>query len=250
MPGDFEMHHRRVLLIVMAALMFAAPAVAQESRCRVEFSAPKPAPRDGTLATTYYEPTKSEKQLTKEWTEKELASNYRDIKSLEGFGGKCVSWFGIVREISEEKDGGDTQLLVEMKYFDRLTDTHLQIVSIFGAGDFRVVIPGVGHKIEKLSLVRVYGEVEPNPRVVPKLRADYVRVWNWGLFAFMNYGEDKSNPEWVKLRKVAPEDVYSSWPNDRYYKNASVSDNAANQTMHARGRSRWNRMADHWTATA
>lgn len=211
------MRHRRALLVVVAVLLSAAPGVAQEGRTRVEFSAPLPPPANGALGTTFYAATKSEKELTKEWTEKELAADSDDVDSLQQFGAKRVSWFGIVREVSADTEKAETELLVEMKYFDGLTDTHLQIVSIYGAGDFRVVIPGVEHKIERLSLVRIYGKVEANPGAVPKLTADYVRVWNWGLFAFMDYGKDKSNPQWIKLRKVAADDMYSSSPNRRYY---------------------------------
>ena len=46
-----------------------------------------------------------------------------------------------------------------MKYFDGFTDVHLHVVSIFGAGDFRAVLRGTGHKIKRLSLARVYGKV-------------------------------------------------------------------------------------------
>jgi hypothetical protein len=37
------------------------------------------------------------------------------------------------------------------------------------------------------------------------------------LFAFMAYGNDKSNPQWVKVRKMDKDDIYSSEPDDRYY---------------------------------
>jgi hypothetical protein len=147
----------------------------------------------------------------------ELAANSGDVQSLEKFAGQRVAWFGIVRVVAEILGSSENELLVEMKFFDGLTDTHLQIVSIFGAGDFRVVIPGVGHKIPKLSLIRAYGKVEAKPGNVPKVAADYVRIWKWGQFAFMDYGEDHSNPQWVKLRNVAIDDIYSSRPNDRYY---------------------------------
>jgi hypothetical protein len=105
-----------------------------------------------------------------------------------------------------------------MKYFDGLTDLHLQIVSMSGAGDFTVKIPGTGHKLKALSLVRVYGKVSAEREGMPEVSADFVRSWDWKLFAFMPYGKDRSNPKWVKLRKIEDElDVYDSNPTNAYY---------------------------------
>ena len=119
--------------------------------------------------------------------------------------------------MTEDKEKKETQLLVEMKYFDGLTDLHQQIVSIFGAGDFRVVISGTGHKLQKLELVRVYGKVASVEKDTPTVSAEFVRAWDWGLFAFMDYGKDKTNAAWVKLRKVKPEDIYVAYPKTGYY---------------------------------
>ena len=87
---------------------------------------------------------------------------------------------------------------------------------MFGAGDFRAVLRGTGHKIQRLSLARIYGEVAKDGDS-PEVAADYVRLWDWGLFTFMNYGNDQSNPKWVALRKVEPKDAYSHVPNQAYY---------------------------------
>ena len=133
--------------------------------------------------------------------------------------GQYVGWFGIVRASSFDEKTGETRLLVEHKYFDRLTDLRLQIVSIYGAGDFRTVLPGKvsATEIPRLSLICVYGSVTRGPDGRAQLKADYVRVWNWGLFSFMDYGLDKSSPEWVKLRKVTGPLVYSPTVDTKFY---------------------------------
>jgi hypothetical protein len=208
---------RWLLTGLLGALLLTTAGRAEEGKDIVEISTPQPPPPDGTLGTILYAPTKLEAARTKGWSAGELASGGVSARSLPALGGKRVAWFGIVREVTEDREKGKTELLVEMKYFDGLTDTHLQIVSIYGAGDFRAIVPGIDHKIKKLSLVRVCGKVEPKPGDVPTVEADYVRVWYWGLFAFMDYGEDKSNPKWVKLRKNKADDVYSSAPDRSYY---------------------------------
>ena len=121
----------------------------------------QPLPRNGPgLGTRAYAALPDEAQATKGWTEEELNSGSPDTKSLHGLGGKRIAWFGIVRQVDEHKHRGETVLDVEMKFSDGLTDLHQQVVSLYGAGDFRVVIPGTGHRIKKLTLVRVYGTVE------------------------------------------------------------------------------------------
>ena len=52
---------------------------------------------------------------------------------------------------------------------------------------------------------------------VPVVSAEYARLWVWGLFTFMDYGPDKTNPKWVKLRKVKGDDVYSPRPTRQFY---------------------------------
>jgi len=83
----------------------------------------------------------------------------------------------------------------------------MQVVSLYGAGDFVVAIPGEHAQLALLSLIRVYGLV----------RADYARTWDWGLFTFMDYGLDRSNPVWVHMRTVLPSDIYSFRPDQAYY---------------------------------
>ncbi|MDF3057593.1 MAG: hypothetical protein K0R17_1808 [Rariglobus sp.] len=133
--------------------------------------------------------------------------------------GEYVGWFGIARASSFDEKTGGTRLVVEHKYFDRLTDLRLQIVSIHGAGDFQAVLPGKvsAPEIPRLSLICVYGLVTRGPDGRTQLKTDYVRVWDWGLFSFMDYGLDKSSPERVKLRKVTGPLVYSPAVDTKFY---------------------------------
>ena len=140
------------------------------------------------------------------------AAQYR----LADQAGKYVGWFGIVREQTWSERDNTTSMLIEHKYFDGLTDLHIQVVLLYGAGDFRVALPGRVANIPKLSLVRVCGKVSKKAGV-PSIDPEYVRVWDWGLFTFMDYGVDKSNPIWVKLRKVKGEDAYSPRPTRQFY---------------------------------
>jgi hypothetical protein len=127
-----------------------------------------------------------------------------------------------VRQVEEHKNRRETVLDVEMKFFDGLTDPHQQVVSLYGVGDFHVVIPGTGYRIKRLALVRVYGTVERETGEcesggVPVVSAEFVRVWDRKLFAFMPYGKDNSNPNWVKLRKMDESRLYGLHPDVPYY---------------------------------
>ena len=75
----------------------------------------------------------------------------------------------------------------------------------------------MGHKLKNLARPR-HGKVTGERRACRWSRPRTF-VLDWGLFAFMPYGEDKSNPQWVKLRKVKADDmnVYSSSPDQQYY---------------------------------
>jgi len=132
--------------------------------------------------------------------------------------GEYVGWFGIVRSITFDEETGASRLLVEHKYFDGLTDLHLHIVSLYGAGDFQVVLPGrvTPEQIPRLGLICAYGPVAA-VAAMAIVKAEYVRVWDWGLFTFMDYGQDKSNAKWVKLRKVDEDEVYSPRPSLNFY---------------------------------
>jgi hypothetical protein len=139
-----------------------------------------------------------------------------DDYKLADQAGIYVGWFGIVREATWDEKKGVTSLLIEHKYYDGLTDLHIQVVSINGAGDFTATIPKQAN-IPPLSLVRVYGKVSKDKDGSASVAAEYVRVWDWGFFTFMDYGKDKTNPKWLKLRKLDGEDAYSSRPDDAFY---------------------------------
>jgi hypothetical protein len=207
---------RPFVSLVLVFLLVAHIAAFDGATVRVEHS--KPLPRGLGLGTQTYAPTDAEKAATKGWKATELNTGGDAVEKLTGNIDQRIAWFGIIREIKEDKESDTTRLVVEMKYFDGLTDLHLQIVSINGAGDFAVIIPGTGHKLKPLSLVRIYGKVAAEPDGVPEVAADFVRSWDWKLFAFMPYGTDHSNPKWVELRKIEDEqDVYDSNPANAYY---------------------------------
>ena len=203
--------------LAAAILLATAGSLCADDRVAlVEHS--KPIARNGPgLGTTRYRRSPAEEQATRSWSKAELKSGSPDAASLQGLVGKRIAWFGIVRDVIEDAAKHETRLAVEMKYFDGATDLHQQIVAICGARDFHVVVPGTGHRIQKLSLVRVYGKVVSETKGIPTVSAQFVRVWDWKLFAFMLYGTDHSNPQWIKLRQVTGFGVYSSKPDDEYY---------------------------------
>jgi hypothetical protein len=202
-----------LLLLLLIAPTCSAIAA---SPTRIESSEPLHSTYP-VLGTMSYPPTAAEKEAAKGWTEAEMKSGSPEIDTLRGAVGRRVCWFGIVREVQEDKARDNTVLVVEMKYFDGLTDLHLQVVSICGAGDLRAFLRGTGHKIKRLSLARIYGKVTKEDGTVPTVAADYVRLWDWGLFTFMDYGKDKSNPKWVAARQIKSENAYSSAPDREYY---------------------------------
>jgi hypothetical protein len=207
---------KRTVLNFCAGMFLTFAATAGESPV-VEHS--KPLPWLGSLGTMAYKPTELERPFLSKLPDGEQATARlgEHAYTLSDKVGKSVGWFGIVRSVSEDREKKVTHVKAEMKHFDGMTDLHLQVVSITGAGDFAAVIPGVDHDIQLLSLVRVYGKVAGESDHLPQVDAEYVRVWRWGLFTFMEYGDDKSNPEWKKLRQRSGTKVYSSRPDKEYY---------------------------------
>lgn len=206
-----------------------------------------PAKRSGYLGTVEYKPTFNEFNYVKKITEKPVdfwshikmpkppgmsAEEFQkqekeeqalsakmipaDKYTLAGQAGEYASWFGIVRKSTWNSKTNTTTLLIEHKYFDGLNDTDMQLVSIFGAGDFQSTVPGKISNIPLLSLVALYGKISLKDNSIPELAPEYIRVWDWGLFTFMDYGTDKSNSEWVKLRSLK-NDFYNPRPNSEYY---------------------------------
>jgi hypothetical protein len=190
-------------------------------------AAPKKTPVDhakrgkrtrGMLGTSRYRPSAAEKPWYDKLPAKErITGSFAGEYEMLGKKGMAVGWFGIVRKIDEDEKKGTTALLVDMKYFDGLVDSHVQIVSIHGAGDFRARLDGTKLGIGKLSLVRIYGTVTSEKEGVPDLKASFVRHWDWGHFSFMAYGPPKGKPAWRKLNRVPDDDVYSPGPDERYY---------------------------------
>jgi len=195
------------------------PKAPPAAKVTVEDSEPLPIPSGGVLGTTAYRPTKTEARFLVRDATRGINATYADERAydLTGKAGKYISWFGIVRAVELDKKTNRTVLLLEMKYFDGLTDLHIQVVSYHGGGDFKAAIEGTGHSVRHLDLVRIYGKVVPATDGPPLVKAEYVRRWAWGRFTFMTYGVDRSNPKWKKLRKVKALDAYDSAPGIEFY---------------------------------
>ena len=110
-------------------------------------------------------------------------------------------------------------LTVEHKYFDGMTDAHIQAVSFNGGGDFRAVLRGVGHEIPPLSLVKVYGTIAAAKDAdMPCVNAVFVRDWHWGTFTFLAaYGTQKGSEKWRKQNRVPLDNIYDPYPDNSYY---------------------------------
>ncbi len=208
------------LVPMMTELTCIGAEVKAENRTAVEHEQKRGAwVKTSTLGTKKYAPSKKESEFFDRLASDENVTGgiFGDY-SITGKVGKYIGWYGIVRRIKESKEKGTTELLVEMKYFDGLTDLHIMAVSFNGAGDFEAILLGTGHDIKPLSFVKVYGQVEKEVESVPYVSACYVREWDWGTFTFlMAYGEQKGNTAWQKLNKVPLDDIYDAWPNGAYY---------------------------------
>ncbi|HEX8176514.1 MAG TPA: hypothetical protein VF543_15595 [Pyrinomonadaceae bacterium] len=221
------MNSKRIYASVLAAtsvltiLTFLGDSAAQTQPTLtvVEQSQSLPAPRPGTLGTTSYKLTEKEapffsKLTPSEQTTGSILGGY----SINGKKGVYVGWFGIVRKIEEDSKLQQTKLLVEHKYFDGLTDTHIMALSFNGGGDFTSILAGTNLGIKSLSLVKVYGTVMSEDNSVPTVHADYVRQWDWGQFTFLDvYGTQKGNKQWKKLNKVNEDKIYNPFPDRKYY---------------------------------
>lgn len=185
----------------------------------VEFVTDKPVPENG-LGTKSYEPSSKEQAYFKKLGKDEVATGgllgeYDITKKDKVF----VGWFGIVREIKEDKQKGETELLLEHKYFDGLTDVHILALSFNGSGDFKAILPGVGYKLQSLALVKVYGTVSrAGGKSLPVVKAEFVRHWDWGTYTFlMASGTQRGSDRWRKLNTIDLEDIYDPYPNNEYY---------------------------------
>lgn len=224
-----------VLLTVVSLLTGAAPLwSAGQEPTPIEQITQKPRFGKNGLGTASYRPSDREKPLFEKLAETErttggLVGEY----SLAGKEGRNVGWFGIVRDISEDKTADRTTLLVEHKYFDGLTDAHIQAVSFNGGGDFRAVLHGVDCGIRPLTLVKIYGNVaKVDAGELPLLEAAFIRQWHWGTFTFLAaHGKQSGSDKWRKLNRVELDDIYEPYPNDAYYEQrlGKRPDNATRQ---------------------
>lgn len=207
----------------LAAISFSADSASSADPpakpITIDFVKDKPV-RSGSLGTKGYTPSEKEAPFFKRLDKDEVATG--------GFAGdydiakkdkKYVGWFGVIREVKEDKEKNETTLLVEHKYFDGLTDVHILALSFNGSGDYQVVVPGTGLKLQKLALIKTYGTVAgPADNSPPKLNAEFVRHWEWGTFTFlMASGDQRGSEKWRKLNRVDLDDIYQPYPDDKYY---------------------------------
>lgn len=174
------------------------------------------------LGTVSYPPSKKERPFFNRLSAEEvITGSFVDGYDISAKDKKYVGWFGIVRKIDEDSGANRTTLTVEHKYFDGLTDIHLQAVSFNGAGDFHAILTGTGHRIPPLSLVKVYGIVTKGQEgTLPRIDAVFVRNWHWGTFTFLAaYGAQHGSAEWRKLNQVPLDEIYEAWPHPchQYY---------------------------------
>lgn len=248
LASSTQLRSMKVIMLTLSLLFFASIPVRSEEAIPIRQSTTIQGGKG--LGTRVYTPLEDEAPFCKKVTEKQIdlwadvtmpkpsSSSEEEWKKMEKENierektlisvedyelkqriGEYVGWFGIVRKTEYDATKDQTNLLIEHKYFDGATDLDLQVVSIYGAGDFHVVIPGQVREslVPPLSLICAYGKVSKGRDDVPTLTAEYIRVWDWGLFTFMDYGKDKSNSNWTKLRKVAGGEAYSSQPTLDFY---------------------------------
>jgi len=212
-------------LVLVLGFLFISPGsnwqlLAEEQKSTPvdhETKKPKRSFENG-LGTTSYAPSENEKPFFEKLGPDEvatggLAGEY-DISSKDG---TYVGWFGIVREIHDDPENKQSELLVEHKYFDGLTDLHIQALSFNGSGDFKVVVQGLDHEIKPLTLVKVYGKAKVMKETI-SIDAEFIRNWHWGTFTFLAaFGTQQGSEKWRKLNKVPLDDIYDPFPDDDYY---------------------------------
>ena len=208
---------------VQAAILLAVTGALAAILCAqtpMEIQPVKELKPTGTLGTCSYKPTATEAPYFARLSDAEKTNGgMLQSYSIHGKTGTYVAWFGIVRGITPPaENGGEVTLLVEHKYFDGMTDCHIMLVQWTGDGDFTARLKVDPAAIPALSLVRVYGTVTGEKLSVPEVRVDYIRVWPWRTFNFMDLmGNDHTNPRWKKSSQVSGMDVYNPYPRDDYY---------------------------------
>src|SRR5271155_4958145 len=209
----------RFRIALLSALLFISIASAQTP---MDTQPAKQLERTNTLGTCPYRPTEKEKPFFDRLAEDErvTGSAFVGPYSLQGRTSKYVSWFGIVRGISQtEPNGSQLSLLLEQKHFDGLTDCHIMLVAGSGSGDFRATLEANPDFIPALSLVKVYGKVVSEENKVPQIAVEYIRVWPWLSFTFTDLGsEDHTDPRWAKFCTACKKGgrVYNPFPKPDY----------------------------------
>lgn len=137
------MRNQTLWFVLFSLLSLSASAA--EDVTPVEQVAPERFHQGEGLGTQSYQPSKAERPFFDKLDKSQqqtggLAGPY-DITKQQG---KYVGWFGIVRDVTEDAAKRNTTLTVEHKYFDGLTDTHIQALSFNGSGDFVAVLRGGG----------------------------------------------------------------------------------------------------------
>jgi len=224
---DYQRQTPAFLLLVASALFFTAFARASESlkSTPVEHQSQWwPEGQGGSLGTVRYTPSENEQPFFTRLAADEVATgSHFDDYDISTKDKKYVGWFGIVREIDEDTGANRTTLTVEHKYFDGLTDVHLQAVSFNGSGDFRAILAGSRHRIPPLSLVKVYGTVTRGKEgTLPRIDVVFVRNWHWGTFTFLDdYGTQRGSAKWRTANQIPLDEIYEAWPHPchHYYEN-------------------------------
>lgn len=219
----------RLRSLLFEGLVLSGLLLTTEGKTLFEFSVDEPRIRvrggGSEIGTCMYTPTDTEKPFYDRLTEagrvtlnSKPGESEKHAFSLHGHEGKFVSWSGIVRAITTEKEHGAT-LLIENKYFADLTDCHIQTLEIGGAGDFIVVLDDLPKDLIPLIAIRVYGKVERYDGNHPVVKPEYLRIWHWGQFNFSDaLGEDHGNPEWKKRMQLPDgERVYHIGVSPKYY---------------------------------
>jgi hypothetical protein len=207
-------------LRILAIAFCVVSALSGAAQTPIEIQPVKELKPTGSLGTCSYKPTDMEAPFLARVSDAEKTNGGMLTKySIHGKTGTYVAWFGIVRGITPPAvNGGETTLLIEHKYFDGMTDCHIMLVQWTGGGDFTAKLKVDPAAIPALSLVRVYGKVTGEKLSVPEVQVDYIRVWPWRTFNFMDLtGNDHTNPRWKNASKVSGMDVYAPYPNDDYY---------------------------------
>src|ERR1700722_18300880 len=102
---------KNVAVAVLVLLLVSGSAGRRANGQDVTVEHSKPVVRtDAGLGTTRYRPTPAEQIATKNWSEDDLNSSSPETTRLKGKPGRQVAWFGIVRDVLEDKAKTETRL--------------------------------------------------------------------------------------------------------------------------------------------